>query len=80
LQRQDSAEAAWLLRQALGRWRGRPLTDFADTGFAPGVIARPEEARLNATEDWIDAELTLGGHGGLTGELEAVVRGASALC
>ena len=74
LRRQDPAGAGRLLRQALGLWRGRPLAEFADTGFAPGVITRLEEARLTATEDRIDAELMLGGHGELTGELEDLVR------
>jgi predicted ATPase/DNA-binding SARP family transcriptional activator len=74
LRRQDAAEAGRLLRQALGLWRGRPLAEFADTGFAPGMITRLEEARLTATEDRLEAELMLGGHGELTGELEALVR------
>jgi DNA-binding SARP family transcriptional activator len=74
LQRQDAAEAARLLRQALGLWRGRPLTEFADTGFAAPVVTRLEEARLTATEDRIEAELKLGRHRELTGELEALVQ------
>lgn len=74
LRRQDVAEAERLLRQALGLWRGRPLAEFTDTGFAPGMITRLEEARLTATEDRIEAGLMLGGHGELTGELEALVR------
>jgi predicted ATPase/DNA-binding SARP family transcriptional activator len=74
LQRQDAAGARRLLRQALSLWRGRPLAEFADTGFAPAVITRLEEARLTAAEDRIEAELMLGGGGELTGELEALVR------
>jgi predicted ATPase/DNA-binding SARP family transcriptional activator/tetratricopeptide (TPR) repeat protein len=74
LQLQDAAEAARLLRQALGLWRGRPLAEFADTGFGSGVITRLEEARLTATEDLIEAELMLGGHGGLAGELGVLVQ------
>jgi predicted ATPase/DNA-binding SARP family transcriptional activator len=74
LQRQDAAEAVRLLGQAFGLWRGRPLAEFADTGFAPGMITRMQEAWLTATEDRIDAALMLGGHGELTGELEALVR------
>ena len=74
LQRQDAAGAGRLLRQALGLWRGRPLAEFADTGFAPGVITRLEEARLTAAEDRIEAELMLGGRGELAGELEALVQ------
>jgi predicted ATPase/DNA-binding SARP family transcriptional activator/tetratricopeptide (TPR) repeat protein len=74
LQRQDAAEAARVLRQALGLWRGRPLGEFADAPFAAPVVTRLEEARLTATEDRIEAELILGAHGELTGELEALVQ------
>jgi predicted ATPase/DNA-binding SARP family transcriptional activator len=74
LQRRDAAEARRLLRQALGLWRGRPLAEFADTGFAPSMITRLEEARLTATEDRVEAELMLRCHGELTGELQALVR------
>jgi predicted ATPase/DNA-binding SARP family transcriptional activator/tetratricopeptide (TPR) repeat protein len=74
LQREDAARAAELLRRALGLWRGAPLAEFAETGFAPPVITRLEEARLAATEDRIEADLMLGEHGRLTGELEALVR------
>ena len=74
LQRQDAAGAGRLLRQALGLWRGRPLAEFADSGFAPGMITRLEEARLTAAEDRIEAELMLGGRGELAGELEALVQ------
>jgi predicted ATPase/DNA-binding SARP family transcriptional activator len=74
LRRQEAAEAARLLGQALGLWRGRPLAEFADTGFGPGVITRLMEARLTATEDLIEAELMLGGHGELAGKLGTLVR------
>jgi len=74
LQREDAARAAELLRRALDLWRGSPLAEFADTGFAPPVITRLEETRLAAIEDRIEADLKLGGQGELTGELEALVR------
>jgi predicted ATPase/DNA-binding SARP family transcriptional activator len=74
LQREDAAEAGRLLRQALGLWRGRPLAEFADAAFAPGVITRLEDARLTAIEDRVEADLMLGGHGELTSELEALIR------
>jgi len=72
LRRQDPA-AASLLRRALGLWRGVPLAEFAGTGFAPAVIIRLEQARLAATEDRVEADLLLGGHGELAGELDALV-------
>jgi cytochrome P450 len=43
-------------------WRGAPLAEFADTGFASPVITRLEEARLAAIKDRIEADLMLGGH------------------
>ena len=65
-------------RAACGRrsalWRGPPLADFAYEPFAQSEIARLEEARLAALEDRIDADLALGEHAGLVGELEALVR------
>jgi YVTN family beta-propeller protein len=63
-------EAAQTLREALGLWRGPVLADLADYGFARPEAARLEELRLAAVEDRIDADLALGRHQALTGELE----------
>jgi len=68
------AQAAQHLRDALGLWRGQPLADFAFEPFAQGEVARLEEARLAAVEDRIDADLALGEHAALVGEVEALVR------
>jgi DNA-binding SARP family transcriptional activator len=64
------AEAAQALRQALGMWRGPVLADLADYAFARPEAARLEELRLAALEARIDADLALGRHQALTGELE----------
>src|SRR5690348_757037 len=64
------AEAAQTLRTALGLWRGPVLADLADYPFTRPEAARLEEARLAAVEDRIDADLALGRHQALTGELE----------
>src|SRR5215469_11875331 len=64
------AGAAQTLRQALGLWRGPVLADLADYAFARPEAARLEELRLAAVEDRIDADLALGHHQALTGELE----------
>ena len=69
----DAAGARELLGSALGLWRGEALADLAYEPFAQGEIARLEEARLAALEDRIDADLMLGQHRGLVGELEALV-------
>jgi predicted ATPase/DNA-binding SARP family transcriptional activator len=74
LRLQDAVTATRLLRQALGLWRGAPLAEFADHEFAAAVITRLREARLAAVEDRVEADLMLGGHGELAGELEALVR------
>ena len=69
----DAAGARALLDEALGLWRGEPLADLAYEPFAQGAIARLEEARVAALEDRIDADLVLGLHSGLVGELEGLV-------
>ena len=70
----DFRRAAGLLRQALGLWRGPALSDFAYESFAQAEMARLEESRLVVLEDRIDAELGLGEHTRLVGELEGLVR------
>jgi len=70
----DARAASERLGEALGLWRGPALADFAYETFAQPEIARLEEARLSALEDRIDAELKLGEHTRLVGELEALVR------
>jgi DNA-binding SARP family transcriptional activator len=68
----DFDTAATVLRQALGLWRGGPLADFTFDAFAAPEIARLEELRLEALEIRIDADLALGRHAALVGELEAL--------
>ena len=70
----DEAErASSLLGEALSLWRGPPLADFAYDAFAGDEIRRLEELRLGAQIEWIDAELELGRHADLIGELESLV-------
>ena len=64
------AEAAETLRRALGLWRSGVLADLADYAFTRPEAARLEELRLAALEARIDADLALGRHDALTGELE----------
>jgi DNA-binding SARP family transcriptional activator len=66
------ARAVELLREAVALWRGPALGEF-DEPFAAIESARLEELRLAAIEDRIDAELAVGDHAGLAGELEALV-------
>jgi DNA-binding SARP family transcriptional activator len=73
-QNSEPGDAARLLHEALGLWRGPPLADFALEEFAQAEIARLEELRLLALELRIDAELALGRHAQLAAELDALVR------
>ena len=69
----DPEAAATKLRDALLEWRGDPLIDFVYEPFAQKEIRRLEELRLRATEDLMDADLRLGNHVELVGELEGLV-------
>jgi YVTN family beta-propeller protein len=69
----DPERASRVLREALGLWRGRPLSEFAGEPFAQDEIGRLEELHLRALIERIDAELDLGRHADLVGELESLV-------
>ncbi len=71
-ERGDPGAAAESLRAALALWRGPPLADFTYESFAQNEIARLEEERLAALEDRVDADLALGRHAALVGELEGL--------
>ena len=73
----DPAGAARLLRRALGLWRGPALGEFADRPFAAAEALRLEELREAALEDLFDAELALGRHHEVVGDLEALVAGGA---
>lgn len=68
----DPEKAGRVLREALALWRGPALADIGDAPFAQSEGARLEEGALGALEDRIDADLALGRHAGLVGELEVL--------
>jgi DNA-binding SARP family transcriptional activator len=70
----DAAAALDAFRQALGLWRGAPLRDVVQEGFAAGEAARLDELRTAALEDRIEADLALGRHREVVAELEALAR------
>jgi YVTN family beta-propeller protein len=70
----DPAQASERLRAALALWRGPPLADFTYETFAQAPIAQLEELRLGALEARIEADLALGCHDQVVGELAALVR------
>ena len=57
------------LTKALALWRGAALADFAAEPFSVGDAARLDELRLHAIEQRIDADLALGRHAVVVGEL-----------
>lgn len=69
----DGVTASQRFASALALWRGPPLAEFVYESFAQREIARLDELRLTVTEDRIEADLSLGRHAALVGELEALV-------
>ncbi|MFF8430713.1 BTAD domain-containing putative transcriptional regulator [Streptomyces sp. NPDC016566] len=73
----DDAEAAQLLRQALGLWQGPALADLPDTPLRRALTSRLDDARCHAVEDWAERELRLGTGANAVPALEQVVRACS---
>jgi DNA-binding SARP family transcriptional activator/tetratricopeptide (TPR) repeat protein len=69
----DPAGARAKLSEGLSLWRGPPLADFTYEPFAHAEIARLEELRLAAVEERIEADLALGRHADVVGELEGLI-------
>jgi DNA-binding SARP family transcriptional activator len=74
LEEGETAPASTTLGEALRLRRGEPLTEFADAGFADAERAHLAELTLVAIETRAEADLVLGRHGELAGELEALCR------
>jgi DNA-binding SARP family transcriptional activator len=66
-------EAREVLLAADALWRGPALVEYRDREFAMGLVARLEDRRIAATEDRIGAELALGRHAAVVGELAELV-------
>jgi DNA-binding SARP family transcriptional activator len=67
--------ASTVLSEALRLRRGEPLVEFDYAGFADAERAHLDELALVATEARVAADLALGRHGELVGELEGLCRG-----
>ena len=65
--------AARTLREALSLFRGPPLADFGYESWAQVEIGRLTELRLACLEERIEADLRLGRHAEVIGELEAQI-------
>jgi DNA-binding SARP family transcriptional activator len=68
------ALAAQRLRDALDLWRGPALADLTHESLAHTEIPRLEELRLVALEQRFEADLALGHHAELVGEVQMLVR------
>ena len=73
LSQAHAATAKEHLREALALWRGPALAEFAFEQFAQSATARLEEARAVVHEDLLEAELALGNHATVIGEITAAV-------
>jgi predicted ATPase/DNA-binding SARP family transcriptional activator len=69
----EPERAAGVLQDALALWRGPALAEFAFESFAQAEIGRLEDLRLAAVEERIEADLRLGRHTDVVGELEALI-------
>jgi DNA-binding SARP family transcriptional activator len=69
VQDDEPALASTVLSEALALWRGPALAEVGYEDFAQGEIRRLEEVRRAALEARIDAQLRLGRHRELVGEL-----------
>ena len=67
------AQAASLLREALGLWRGEPLADVPSQLLRDREAAPLEDQRSQALVARIDADLHLGRHGEVVAELRQLV-------
>ena len=65
--------AARVFAQALGLWRGAPLSDVPLDVFAAPEITRLNETRVAALEDRVEAELGCGRHAAMVSELGSLV-------
>ena len=74
LEEGETALASTALGEALRLRRGEPLAEFAYAGFADAERAHLAELTLVAIETRVEADLVLGRHGELVGELEALCR------
>ena len=70
----ELAPASAALGEALGLRRGEPLAEFTSAGFFDAERAHLDELTLVAIESRAGADLGLGRHGELAGELEALCR------
>ncbi|MGH3939758.1 MAG: BTAD domain-containing putative transcriptional regulator [Pseudonocardiaceae bacterium] len=70
----DPADAAEVLGRALSMWRGPTLVDVVQGELLSSYVTRLEELRFRTLELRIEADLQLGRHRELIGELKSLTR------
>ena len=70
---EEPAVTSARLAEALALWRGPMLAGLESEITAQGDIARLEGLKISATQRRIEADLTLGRHAELIGELESLI-------
>jgi DNA-binding SARP family transcriptional activator len=73
LGKRQFAEASKSLTDALALWRGQPLADVANRSFAAGEVRRLKALHRAAWSARVEADVGLGQHGEVIGELEAML-------
>lgn len=74
LARGESGAAADILDAALDHWRGDAYADVTESGTVTTEARRLDALRLDATEDRMEAALTLGEHAWAAAQLDVVTR------
>ncbi|MGH3417013.1 MAG: AfsR/SARP family transcriptional regulator, partial [Actinocrinis sp.] len=69
----DAGNAASSLREALSVWRGDALTDLVPGPVLSAEASRLEDSRRGVLEQRVEADLRLGRHRDLIGELKALM-------
>ncbi|MFE5502759.1 BTAD domain-containing putative transcriptional regulator [Amycolatopsis japonica] len=69
----NAEQASAVLRDALALWRGPALADLVEAGANWPELTAVQNARLDALEDYFDAELECGRHHEILRELETTV-------
>jgi DNA-binding SARP family transcriptional activator/tetratricopeptide (TPR) repeat protein len=70
---EDWATTSALLTEALALWRGAPCPDLAGIASVAPELHRLDEARIDALRERVNADLWLGRHHELVGELQRLV-------
>ncbi|WP_405431063.1 BTAD domain-containing putative transcriptional regulator [Micromonospora sp. NBC_00617] len=77
LARGEPAAAAAMLRQALDLWRGPALADLTEADIVWPELTAVENSRLDALEDYFEAQLACGQHQSVLADLETMVCGSN---